>query len=142
MLIHDDTYSWQGWGGKLRLGSGRCKLQIFDIGKEASKGVTLLKPVIVVVSDIPFERVRPNQMTVKSCASHIATCVVRDFDIDPHRMLWIEYYPKDESGESKYSKESFDAVEFTWNNDFAVQPKWKSLNPIMLDTVRKLINQH
>ncbi|QTA79892.1 Uncharacterized protein dnl_21740 [Desulfonema limicola] len=142
MMIYDDTYSWQGWGGKLRLGSGRCRLRIFDIGKGDSKVVTHLKSIIVVVSDIPFEKVKPNQMTIKSCASHIATCVVKDFKIDPHRMLWIEYYPKDENKEIKYSKEYFDAVEFKWNNNFAIQPKWKPLNPAMLDLVFKLLNQH
>jgi len=142
MLIYDDTYSWQGWGGKLRLGSGQCRLRIFDISKGTSKGVTHIKSIIVVVSDIPLEKPKLNQMSVKSCSSHIATCVVRDFNIAPHRMLWIEYYPKDENENIKYSKEYFELVEFTWNDDFAVQPRWRTPNQATQDTVRMLISQY
>ncbi|OEU60404.1 MAG: hypothetical protein BBJ57_11725 [Desulfobacterales bacterium PC51MH44] len=137
MLIHDGIYSWSGWGGRLSLGSGKCRLRIYDLKKSDAKGLTHLRPIIVVVSDVP-----ESSMSVRSCTSHIATLVAKDFNLDPHRMLWIEYYPEKTYGvgDVHVIPEKFDAVEFTWHEDNAVQPKWRSLKPPLLDTIRELIS--
>lgn len=137
MLIHDDIFSWSGWGGRLKLGSGRCRLQIYDLKEGDKKGLMHLRPVVVVISDVSG-----SNMSVKSCTSHIATLVAKEFKIDPHRMLWIEYYPENRYGvdEIKVIPERFDAVEFTWHEDKAIQPKWRALKPPLLDEIRKLIN--
>ncbi len=53
MLTYDNVYSWDGWGGKLRLGNGKCRLRIFDLRKDQkAHGVSFLKPVIVVITDV------------------------------------------------------------------------------------------
>jgi hypothetical protein len=137
MLIHDDIFSWSGWGGRLKLGSGRCRLQIYDLKEGDKKGLMHLRPIVVVISDVSG-----SNMSVKSCTSHIATLVAKEFKIDPHRMLWIEYYPENKYGvdEIKVIPERFDAVEFTWHEDKAIQPKWRALKPPLLDEIRKLIN--
>jgi hypothetical protein len=137
MLIHDDIFSWSGWGGRLKLGSGRCRLQIYDLKEGDKKGLMHLRPIVVVISDVSG-----SNMSVKSCTSHIATLVAKEFKIDPHRMLWIEYYPENRYGvdEIKVIPERFDAVEFTWHEDKAIQPKWRALKPPLLDEIRKLIN--
>jgi len=137
MLIHDDIFSWIGWGGRLKLGSGRCRLQIYDLKEGDKKGLMHLRPIVVVISDVSG-----SNMSVKSCTSHIATLVAKEFKIDPHRMLWIEYYPENRYGvdEIKVIPERFDAVEFTWHEDKAIQPKWRALKPPLLDEIRKLIN--
>ena len=80
MLVYNGIYSWEGWGGKLRLGSGKCRLSVFDISRD-QQNIAILKPVIIVVSDIPSYESGPNRMSVKSCASHIATRLVREFNI-------------------------------------------------------------
>ena len=85
MLIYDDIYSWEGWGGRLRLGRGKCRLRIYDLDKDSSKGLTHIKSTIVVVTDIPDSGV-----SVRSCAPHVATVVSREFNIDPHRMIWVD----------------------------------------------------
>ena len=137
MLIHDDIFSWSGWGGRLKLGSGRCRLQIYDLKEGDKKGLMHLRPIVVVISDVSG-----SNMSVKSCTSHIATLVAKEFKIDPHRMLWIEYYSENRYGvdEIKVIPERFDAVEFTWHEDKAIQPKWRALKPPLLDEIRKLIN--
>ena len=137
MLIHDDIFSWSGWGGRLKLGSGRCRLQIYDLKEGDQKGLMHLRPIVVVISDVSG-----SNMSVKSCTSHIATLVAKEFKIDPHRMLWIEFYPENRYGvdEVKVIPERFDAVEFTWHEDKAIQPKWRALKPPLLDEIRKLIN--
>ena len=137
MLIHDDIFSWRGWGGKLMLGSGKCRLRIYDLKKNQKKDLMHLRPIIVVVSDVP-----DSKMDVRSATSHVATLVAKEFNIDPHRMLWIEYYPENKYGvDGKYViSEKFDAVEFTWHDGMAIQPKWRTLKPPLLDEIKKLVN--
>ena len=53
MLIYDDIYHWKGWGGKLGLASGSCRLRIFDQKREQPKDLVMLRPVVVIVSDVP-----------------------------------------------------------------------------------------
>lgn len=137
MLIHDDIFSWEGWGGELSLGSGKCRLRIFDLKKQNTKGFTPLRPVIILVSDVP-----DSKMSVKSCTSHIATLVTQQFNIKPHRMLWVEYYPETRYGvdDRQVIPEKFDAVEFIWHADKAIKPKWRELKPPLLDEIKKLIS--
>jgi len=138
MLIYDAIYHWEGWGGTLRLGSGKCRLRIFDLGKGDSKSVTYLKPTIVVVSDVPDSKI-----SVRSCPGHIATGVAKAFKIDPHRMLYVEYYPATVYGEhhEHIIPERYDVVEFAWHDDKAIQPKWKPLALPMLSTVKRLVEK-
>ncbi len=142
MLIYDDIYSWEGWGGKLRLASGKCRLRIYDLKKGDSKGLDYLRPIIVVVSDIPESEVPLKVVSVRSCIGHIATKVAQEFNIDPHRMLFIEYCPAETYGEKKKHiiPERYEAVEFTWYGDKAMQPKWRPLKPPMLDIIKKLMS--
>ncbi|MFW6081842.1 MAG: hypothetical protein ACOC7W_08005 [Desulfosalsimonas sp.] len=136
MLIHDDIYTWEGWGGSLRLASGRCRLRIFDRRKGASNPVTILRPMVVVVSDVA-----DSKMSVRSCAGHIATSVIRDFDIDPHRMLFVEHYPPVRYGmKNEYEiPEQYVAVDFTWKEGRALHPKWRPLKPPVLDVVKNIM---
>lgn len=136
MLTHDKIYSWKGWGGKLNLASGKCWLRIYDLKKGAKKGVLLLHPIIIIVSDVP-----ESKMSVRSCAGHIATMVTYDFKIDYHRMLWIEYYPVKYYGEKNEHiiPETFEAVEFIWHDGMAIKPKWRILKPPILDEIINII---
>ena len=75
MLIYDDTFFWEGFGGRLKLGSGKCHLKIFDLNKGDLKDIAHLKPIVVVASDLP-----DSKMTVRSCSSHIISTVVQQFN--------------------------------------------------------------
>lgn len=138
MLICDMIYSWKGWGGKLNLASGMCRLRIYDLTKGTKKGVVPLRPIIVIVSDIP-----ESKMSVRSCAGHIATTVTKDFRINPHRILWIEHYPLKSYGEKNEHiiPETFEAVEFVWHDDRATKPKWRTLKPPLQDEITKIMVQ-
>ena len=138
MKIHDDLFTWDGWGGKMRLASGRCHLKIFDLKKARTPVLTVLRPIIVIVYDIPDQA-----LSVRSCAGHIATVVTRQFNIDPQRMLWVEHYPATEYGGEnvRIIPERFDAVEFQWHDGRAVDPRWRSLKPPVLDSIRELLDQ-
>ena len=62
MLIHDDIFNWSGWGGKLSLGSGKCRLRIFDLQKEKTGGPIPIRHMIILVSDV-----QDSKASVKSC---------------------------------------------------------------------------
>jgi hypothetical protein len=136
MKIHDDVYAWQGWGGNLHLGSGKCRLQIFDTTGKKDRQIAILRPIIVVVSDLENAKT-----TVRSCVSHVATCVVRDFAIDFHRMLFVEYYPEVVYGEHGQHRiaERIEAVEFTWIENKAIKPKWRLLSSPLREIVKDLL---
>lgn len=136
MMIYDDIFSWDGWGGKLRLASGKCKLRIYDESRNQSSGSVLLRPIVVISKDIGKE-----SMSIRSCSGHIATLVTQRFGIDPRRMLWVEYYAASEYGIGKVHKipERFDIVEFKWHDGKAIEPRWRPISPMMLDTVRKMV---
>jgi hypothetical protein len=136
MLIHDDIYEWEGWGGRLRLASGKCRLRIYDLTRKTPSGLSHLRPIIVVVSDVEGSR-----MSVRSCTGHVATRIARDFHIDSQRMVYIEYYPATVYGErgQHVIPEKYDVVDFTWTEGGAIQPRWRPLKPPLLDTVRDLV---
>lgn len=136
MLIHDDIYRWEGFGGKYRLGHGQCHLRIFDLSKGSSEGMTFLKPMVVVVSDFG-----DGKSTVKSTAGHIATGVTRDFNIVPNRMTWVEYHPRRTYGtENEHVIPArYEVVEFAWHDGKAIHPQWRPLNPPLLDTLKELL---
>jgi hypothetical protein len=139
MIIYDDIFSWEGWGGELRLASGKCRLRIYDLEHEKAESLSHLRPVIVVVSDIPESR-----MSVRSCTGHIATNVTQQFNIKPHRMLFIEYYPETAYGEHNEHiiSEKYDVVEFTWHEGRAIEPKWRTLKPPLLDVIKDIVEKH
>jgi len=143
MLIHDDIFTWKGFGGVYQLAAGRCRLRIFDLSRGDHRNVTLLKPIVVVVSDLPHTGSGLRSVSVRSCTSHIATCVAHQFNIAPQRMTYVEYYPASHYGVNNEHviPAKFDAVEFTWFDDKAMHPKWRPLPSPMLETVVELIEQ-
>ncbi len=139
MLIYDDVFVWEGWGGKLRLASGQCRLRLYDLSESDHKQLAHLRPILVVVDDIPESR-----MSVRSCAGHVATQITRKFNIKPSRMLYLEHYPESRYGEhgKHLIPEKYEAVEFTWFEGGAIQPKWRTLQPPLLDVIKDVVAKH
>jgi len=137
MKIYDDIFSWDGFGGKLRLASGKCRLMIFDLNKGEDKGLVHLRPLVVVAMDLT-----DSKMTVKSCCSHIATMVAKKHHIPPHRMQFVEYYAEVHYGGRKkhHIPRKFDAVDFVWEADLAIHPKWRALEGPLLDYLAEQFN--
>ena len=138
MLIHDGIYAWEGFGGKLKLASGRCRLRIYDLTGDRTGRLAHLRPIIVIVSDVPQSR-----MSVRSCAGHVATSVSRDFNIDPQRMMYIEYIPASIYGErqERIVPEKYDAVDFNWTEGGAIQPKWRTLQSPLADVIKAVVEK-
>jgi hypothetical protein len=143
MLIYDDIFSWEGFGGPFRLASGQCRLRILDMAAQEHQKVSHIKPILAVVSDLPAQTTAMKSISVRSCAGHIATCLVRQFKIDPHRMTYVEYYPSSKYGPEGRNEISarFEAVDFTWFENKALHPKWRPLLSPMLEIVADLVSE-
>jgi hypothetical protein len=141
IIQYDDIFTWEGWGGKFKLTSGRCRLRVFDLQKSGKQDPVFLKPIIVVVSDLPEARKTQGVVSIRSCAGHIATRVTRQFRINPDRMLYVEYHPQKTYGSPRIRiiPERFEAVDFKWCNDKAFAINWRTLEPRLKDQVERLI---
>jgi len=129
MLIYDDVFNWKGFGGKLKLASGKCRLKIYDLSKDQADSLVHLKPIVVIAIDHP-----DSKMTVRSCSSHIATMVSQEFHVAPSRMQFVEYYPPKTYGRDGKNviPEIFEAVDFSWIDNLAMHPKLRPLAPPLL----------
>ncbi len=139
MILYDDLFAWEGFGGRFRIGAGKCRLRIFDLNKgqtRKTRRLPHLRPFIIVASDVAESR-----MTVKSCVSHLATTVIKQFGIDPQRMIFVEYYPRQRYGlhNENIIAERFEAVDFEWYEGKALYPRWRPLNPPLLDTIKAVL---
>ena len=136
MLLFDDIFAWEGFGGRFRIGAGRCRLRIFDLSRGQTKKLPHLRPFLIVASDVADSR-----MTVKSCVSHLATSVVKKFGVDPQRMIFVEYYPQQRYGiqDQNIIPERFEAVDFEWHEGKALCPRWRALKPPLLDVVKEAL---
>jgi hypothetical protein len=138
MIIHDDIYEWEGFGRQLRLGHGRCRLQLIDLSRDDTR-TTFLKPMIAVLSDVA-----DSPMSARSSIGHIATCIARDFSIPPSRMVVVEYSPARCYGTEKQHEiaSRCEMVEFTWHDGKAIQPQWRPLPPNLEEQITQQLNQH
>lgn len=140
MVIYNDIYQWEGWGGALRLQSGRCRLRIIDLRNIPAKEISLIKPFIVMVSEVPLDKTTRQFVSLRSCIGHVATRILREFELQRQRVLWVEYYPERRYGpkRDKVISERFDEVVFKWKDDVALQPSWKPVEPPLLDRLKEL----
>jgi len=138
MLIFSGVYEWEGFGGQFRLAAGKCRLWIFDLRDRQEKATATLRPYVIIATDLA-----DSPMSVRSCSGHIATRLAVQYRLSPQRMLFVEYYPAVSYGENREHliPERFDAVEFTWRGDKALHPKWRTLQPPLLDQVKGLLEE-
>lgn len=136
LLVHDDIFEWEGFGGKLQLGSGRCRLRIFDRNKGEAGKLTHLRPLVVVVTDVAG-----GALSVRSCAGHIATSIVRRFGFAPHRIQYVEYSPTGSYGSDvrHVIPARYEAVDFEWVEGKALRPAWHPLEAALEARLRVLL---
>ncbi|MFP4446303.1 MAG: hypothetical protein ACLFPD_08670 [Desulfosudaceae bacterium] len=139
MVVYSGIYQWEGLGSPFGLASGKIRLWIFNLAESESNKVITLRPYIVVVSDLPAEKI-----TVRGWAGPLAGFIAKKFSLNKDRLLWVEYYPPVQYGQRtiKHIPETFDAVEFTWKGQTAVLPRWRPLQPPLLDVVRELVHDN
>ncbi|MFO8048428.1 MAG: hypothetical protein R6U29_05275 [Desulfosudaceae bacterium] len=139
MVIYNGIFQWEGLGAAFGLARGKIRLWIFNLARAESVEVIPLRPYIVVVSDIPGEKI-----TVRGWAGPLAGFIAKKFDLNRRRLVWIEYYPPVDYGQkkAKHIPETFDVVDFSWKGETAVMPRWRPLQEPLLGITRELIHNH
>lgn len=142
MKIHDGIFSWEGFGGVFRLAAGQCRLKIFDLARGHRSNVALIKPYLVVVSDLPDTGSNMAKVSIRSCASHIATRITEQFNIDHQRMVYVEYYPPSVYGDQNQFQipAKYEAVDFVWHDGKALHPKWRPLEAHLKTMLMEVID--
>jgi hypothetical protein len=144
MLIHDDVFEWDGWGGQLNLCSGQCRLRIFNLKDQKDNGLTPLKPYMVLTSELAGKKNPRSWVTMRSMAGHIATLICEKWNIDPQRMVYIEYYPGTSYGseEEHHVSERMESAIFEWHENRAMNPVWHPLKSPLLEWLKEAIQEN
>jgi hypothetical protein len=138
-IRYDDIFTWDGWGGEFKLSSGSCHLRIFDLRASDKNDPVMLKPIIALVSDLPETYHTPGTLSIRSSAGNIATKIVRQFDLPPHRFLYIEFHPSKTYGnkEKRTISERYEIVDFKWQDKKAFPTQWRPLDATLKNRIRE-----
>lgn len=144
MLIYDDRFEWEGWGGALKLCRGECHLHIYDFSRREAGAARMLRPHVVVASEPPDFSPPRGHVAMRSMAGHIATQVCRKWNMEPQRMLYVEYYPASTYGSLNEHQlaERFEVADFQWGPSGAMNPRWRPLDPPLRDRLKSLLMDH
>jgi hypothetical protein len=139
-LLYDDLFEWEGWGGHLKLASGRCRLLLCDLGRDR-RGAVRLKPLVAVAREISDAPRVAGRLAIRSCAGHIATEICRRFAVAPQKLLYVEYYPPSRYGHRGQFTvaERFEAARFQWHGTRAMNPKWFPLEERLVEALKPLV---
>jgi hypothetical protein len=98
-----------------------------------------MQPLVGVVKEIDPD----NPISLRSVTSHIATQVTRNFNIDPRRLLWLEYAPARTYGGKtpRTLPGHLDVVDMNWVEGKAMIPKWRPLDEPLRSLVKDLISE-
>lgn len=91
----------------------------------SSCDITIYRAIQLVVVGETSEGMSRSAGAVTNAAEIIATELVRQQNLDPQRMLYIEHYP--EAQRPQPYGESYDLVTFTWDGNQARNPEWRHL---------------
>jgi hypothetical protein len=121
----DTIFCWKGWGNGFGNWLSKCRLRIIEHGDKT----------IVIATELPDN----HGTSITNCAEYLATLVVRQYELFPDRLIWIEHYLERSFGKYDRLAESYDLVELDWDGErFATPPRWKRITP---ETVEQLIGQ-
>ncbi|MFZ9739103.1 MAG: hypothetical protein ACO3EZ_13945 [Prochlorotrichaceae cyanobacterium] len=105
-----------------------CHLQIFrshhPLHTLINQNIVYVRNIILV-TNMGFEMgwFIPNLMET------LVNSVVREFNIDPQSLVWLEHYP---AGDPQYHQEltstGFSLVTFEWQSGQATNPRWANVN--------------
>lgn len=119
--IVNTTYQWHGSNSTL----AHCGLRIFPrTGKK-----------VVILSEMDSN----TGISVTNDIEHLATLVLRDYDLHPNFTIWIEHYsPHSYRHTPDDELETYDLIQFNWNDNRFSAPRWCRLT---YDEVNALCGQ-
>lgn len=106
--IVNTTYQWTGSNGT----QAHCGLRIFPrTGKH-----------VVILTEMDSN----TGISVTNDCEHLATLVLRDYELHPNFTIWIEHYSPHSYSQNPGADESetYDLIQFNWNGQHFSAPRW------------------
>ena len=105
----DIRFEYKGFGDC----DSHCNIKIFRSTKD--------RFVMVMATELPDN----TGTSITHMAEPLATEVCRQYNISPHKLIWIEHYPR-----RRWGNESFDRVyfDFDWDGGRFVKADWHRLD--------------
>lgn len=103
--VFDTIFEYQGSWGR----PARCRLRLYRL----ANGMT-----VAIASELPDN---PG-VSITNFAAELATGVRRQFIEPGQGLLWVEHYPRQESG---LDRETYDRVLLRWDGRAYRDPQWK-----------------
>ena len=72
--------------------------------------------------------------SVTSWIDKLATGLIREFEIEPEKLILIEHNPDCKSS-LEFFKETFDIVSFEWDGEKLINPSWKRITKAEVDNL-------
>ena len=72
--------------------------------------------------------------SVTSWIDKLATGLIREFEIEPEKLILIEHNP-DRKSSLEFFKETFDMVSFEWDGEKLINPSWKRITKEEVDNL-------
>ena len=93
------------------------------------KVIKKLKKTIVITTNL-YES-NPGT-SISRWSAQLATTICNDLNIDSNKLVFIEHNP-DRHSKLDFYEETFDIVEFRWENDHFVEPVWRRVSKKEVD---------
>ena len=122
MKIIDQIYHCQMPGQESGAWKLKCRLRIFQPHSEVQT---------VMITDMGFEM----GWFIPYLIEKLVDQIVREFRLDPNKLVWIEHYPP---LLRKPSCADFSQITFDWQNGHAMNPRWSAIAP---ETAQVLISE-
>ncbi len=75
--------------------------------------------------------------SISRWSAQLATTICYELKIDPNHLVFIERNP-DRKSNLDFYKETFDIVEFRWEDDYFTEPVWKRISKAEVDKIMSL----
>ena len=129
MIVYDGKYSWSGKKQTkihpISWWAGAYNLKIIDLKKNRDH-VLMLKPTVVIVSDTG------EGASATNCAPELVKSVCRDFKLNIHKIIWVEYYP----GPPPYMEVAKFTPVTTIQDEVFYQTEWRPIRPNELEMIK------
>ncbi len=101
----DTIFNYKGSNNR----DAKCRIQIFEqVGR-----------IVIVATELADN----SGYSITNAAEQIVAEVCRKFNIDPEKLIWVEYYPPKKSTASRC-----ELVQFNWDGQYFSRPRWASLS--------------
>ena len=142
ITLYNGPFEWENDAPGIHHQRWQCHLHVFNLDQVPELDFKLIRPIAVVATMIS-ENDQPGNTSIRSFAHHIATKACADFDLDPTRILFVEYVAPREFGrvERRHLPARFFAGDFRWHNGRAMYPHWQELEDPLKTTIQQLLDQ-